>query len=204
MLKKLILENWKSFRYAELDIDPLTILIGTNASGKSNAIDALIFLQQIVQSQSLQTALAGASIRGGIGWDARQPETQFTLKVLVGSDDEYTDYLYSLTVVTSPHARSTSESLVKIKQQMETDKNPDEVLLFQAEYKHDYGILVKFLPEQEEFMLEQIASPFSILATLGVGYVRTSKGRPPSTIRYLSPVQFEENYWFNLDPPIAA
>ncbi|XHX76420.1 MAG: AAA family ATPase [Stenomitos frigidus ULC029] len=37
MLKKLILENWKSFRYAELPIDPLTVLIGTNASGKSNA-----------------------------------------------------------------------------------------------------------------------------------------------------------------------
>ena len=35
MLKKLILENWKSFRYAENPIDPLTVLIGTNASGKS-------------------------------------------------------------------------------------------------------------------------------------------------------------------------
>jgi predicted ATPase len=34
MLKKLILENWKSFRYAELPLDPLTVLIGTNASGK--------------------------------------------------------------------------------------------------------------------------------------------------------------------------
>jgi predicted ATP-dependent endonuclease of OLD family len=41
MLKQLILENWKSFRYAELEIDALTILIGTNASGKSNALDGL-------------------------------------------------------------------------------------------------------------------------------------------------------------------
>jgi predicted ATPase len=183
MLKKLILENWKSFRYAELDIDPLTILIGTNASGKSNAIDALIFLQQIVQNQRLQTALAGASIRGGIEWAARKPETQFTLKVLIGSDDKYTDYLYSITVETSPPVRSVSESLVKIKQKMKIDKNPDEVLLFQAEYQPNYGIIVKFLPEIEEFFLEQIASPFSILATLGVGYVPASKGHPPSLTR---------------------
>jgi predicted ATPase len=179
MLKKLILENWKSFRYAELDIDPLTILIGTNASGKSNAIDALIFLQQIVQSQSLQTALAGASIRGGIGWAARKPETQFTLKVLVGSDDEYTDYLYSITVETSPHVRSVSESLVKIKQQMKIDQSPNKVFLFQTEYKPNYGSIVKILPEIEE-SVQQIESPFSILAPLGIGYVHTSNGHPPS------------------------
>lgn len=46
MLKKLILENWKSFRYVELPIDPLTVLIGTKASGKSNVVDALEFLRR--------------------------------------------------------------------------------------------------------------------------------------------------------------
>ncbi|HEY9666466.1 MAG TPA: AAA family ATPase [Coleofasciculaceae cyanobacterium] len=46
MLKKLILENWKSFRYAELPIDPLTVLIGTNASGECNVVDALEFLRR--------------------------------------------------------------------------------------------------------------------------------------------------------------
>ena len=35
MLKQITLENWKSFRHAELYIDPLKFLIGTNASGKS-------------------------------------------------------------------------------------------------------------------------------------------------------------------------
>jgi AAA15 family ATPase/GTPase len=48
MLKQLILENWKSFRYAELPIDQLTVLIGTNASGKSNVVEALEFLQRII------------------------------------------------------------------------------------------------------------------------------------------------------------
>ena len=44
MLKQITLENWKSFRHAELYIDLLTVLIGTNASGKSNVVDALDFL----------------------------------------------------------------------------------------------------------------------------------------------------------------
>ena len=52
MLKKLILENWKSFRYAELPLDPLTVLIGTNASGKSNVVEALEFLQRIAKGEN--------------------------------------------------------------------------------------------------------------------------------------------------------
>ena len=49
MLKQITLENWKSFRHAELYIDPLTVLIGTNASGKSNVVDALDFLNSMMQ-----------------------------------------------------------------------------------------------------------------------------------------------------------
>src|SRR6218665_3231523 len=36
MITQLTLENWKSYDRAILQIDPLTVLIGTNASGKSN------------------------------------------------------------------------------------------------------------------------------------------------------------------------
>jgi len=35
MIKELKLKNWKSFEDGTLYIDPLTILIGTNASEKS-------------------------------------------------------------------------------------------------------------------------------------------------------------------------
>ena len=70
MLKKLILENWKSFRYAELPLDPLTVLIGTNASGKSNVVEALEFLQRTFIRKDIRPALVGdstlSSIRGGL------------------------------------------------------------------------------------------------------------------------------------------
>ncbi|MBW4502824.1 MAG: AAA family ATPase [Scytonema hyalinum WJT4-NPBG1] len=125
MLKQLILENWKSFRYAELPIDPLTVLIGTNASGKSNVVEALEFLQRIVRGEDIEAALAGdktlPSIRGGVEWAARKPETQFTLKAVLQGEDENPDYLYSITLQTKP--------VVQVLQERIEDKKNDEHLL---------------------------------------------------------------------------
>nr|WP_225895976.1 AAA family ATPase [Dendronalium phyllosphericum] len=106
MLKQLILENWKSFRYAELPLDPLTVLIGTNASGKSNVVEALEFIQRVVRGENTEAALAGdktlSSIRGGVEWATRNGENEFTLKVLVAGNDDEADYLYSITLQTKP------------------------------------------------------------------------------------------------------
>ncbi|MFM6825903.1 MAG: AAA family ATPase [Dolichospermum sp.] len=113
MLKKLILENWKSFRYAELPLDPLTVLIGTNASGKSNVVEALEFLQRIANGENLETALAGdktlSSIRGGVEWAARKPENEFTLKVLISGENDQTDYLYVIKIQILPIVKVKSE-----------------------------------------------------------------------------------------------
>ncbi|MEH1764855.1 AAA family ATPase [Nostoc sp.] len=113
MLKKLILENWKSFRYAELPLDPLTVLIGTNASGKSNVVEALEFLQRIARGENIEVALAGdktlPSIRGGVEWAAIKPETEFTLKAMIQGNDDKTDYFYSIILQTIPVVRIRKE-----------------------------------------------------------------------------------------------
>ncbi|MBN3942665.1 MAG: ATP-binding protein [Nostoc sp.] len=115
MLKQLILENWKSFRYAELPLDPLTVLIGTNASGKSNVVETLELLKRIVRGEDIEVALEGnktlSSIRGGVEWAALKPETQFILKLLVQGEDDNTDYFYSITVQTKPDVHIVQESL---------------------------------------------------------------------------------------------
>lgn len=103
MIKELNLINWKSFEKATLYIDPLTVLIGSNASGKSNCLDALLFLNRVSQGVSIFSAIAGdvniLSLRGGLEWICRKPEKQFTLSVTLGSDNKNQDYRYSLTVV---------------------------------------------------------------------------------------------------------
>jgi predicted ATPase len=137
MLKKLILENWKSFRYAELPIDPLTILIGTNASGKSNAVEALEFLSRIVRGMTVEEALLGdsntAGIRGGLLWATLKHESAFTIKALTQGDEEDKDYLYSITVNTKAFYIIT-ESLIRIEKPSELSGEEKQIKLFQTNH----------------------------------------------------------------------
>ncbi|WP_263790851.1 AAA family ATPase [Salinibacter sp.] len=50
-------ENFKSYREAEFPLAPLTLLIGTNASGKSNALEGIRFLSWLSKGQRLDDAL---------------------------------------------------------------------------------------------------------------------------------------------------
>ena len=53
MLESVKIQNFKSYFDATLKLSPVTILIGANASGKSNAIEALKLLSWIAQGNSL-------------------------------------------------------------------------------------------------------------------------------------------------------
>ena len=47
MIDRIIIENFKSLRKVDLSLGSLNLFIGTNASGKSNFLDALRTLQGI-------------------------------------------------------------------------------------------------------------------------------------------------------------
>ncbi len=53
MLTAITLENFKSYRAGRLLLAPLTVLIGANASGKSNAIEGMRLLAWLAQGQRL-------------------------------------------------------------------------------------------------------------------------------------------------------
>lgn len=53
MLDAITLENFKSYRKARLPLAPLTVLIGVNASGKSNAIEGMRLLSLLAHGQRL-------------------------------------------------------------------------------------------------------------------------------------------------------
>jgi len=88
MIKELRVEHWKSFEQATLYIDPLTILIGPNASGKSNLLDALVFLQRVGSGADIDEAVNGSSVlsalRGGASAVCRKPSHWFALEALIG------------------------------------------------------------------------------------------------------------------------
>lgn len=114
MIKKIRLKNWKSYEDSILYLDPLTILIGMNASGKSNVIDALIFINRIAGGISIFEAISGNTslnaLRGGIDWVCKKNTNAFTIEMLT----EYKDieYEYSITVkVAAAKALVTEEKL---------------------------------------------------------------------------------------------
>jgi len=120
MIKELKLENWKSFQQATLFVDPLTILIGTNASGKSNTLDALLFLQRTASGVGIFQAINGdvnlPPIRGGMEWVCRKPAKEFVLKVTLGSDAKNQDYRYELAVqINGAKAEVVREELTLLK-----------------------------------------------------------------------------------------
>ena len=53
MLKSIIIDNFKSYSHQELPLSSLTLMIGANASGKSNALEAFRFLSWLSQGQKL-------------------------------------------------------------------------------------------------------------------------------------------------------
>ena len=90
MFTRLRLRNFKSYRDATLEIGPFTLLVGTNASGKSNVRDAFRFLHGIGRGYKLADIFGGKSsegsriwtgIRGGPRAITFQNETRFTLDV---------------------------------------------------------------------------------------------------------------------------
>jgi predicted ATPase len=59
MLKKITLRNFKSFRDSTFELGPLTLMVGANASGKSNFVDALRFLQGCARGLTLNEIFSG-------------------------------------------------------------------------------------------------------------------------------------------------
>ena len=53
MLAQIHIKNFKSYRDQTLYLSPLTLMIGANASGKSNALEAFRFLAWLAQGQKL-------------------------------------------------------------------------------------------------------------------------------------------------------
>lgn len=89
-LVSLTLTDWKSFGKSRnrIDFAPLTLLVGPNASGKSNALDALRFLQGAALDYPLGDVLRGRwegqreiwpAIRGQTVEAARGSATSFSL-----------------------------------------------------------------------------------------------------------------------------
>lgn len=67
-LTSLRVRDFKSFVDVTIPLAPLTVLVGANASGKSNALDAIRFLQGIAQELTVSDVLRGRHEGGRVVW----------------------------------------------------------------------------------------------------------------------------------------
>ncbi len=84
MLTEFTLANFKSYRNSRLPLGSLTLLIGANAAGKSNALEGLRFLSWLAQGQklsSIQYAVNSADrvVRGRVNDLFYPEEISFTI-----------------------------------------------------------------------------------------------------------------------------
>ena len=94
MIKSLRFRNFKSYIDAEMKLSRVTFLIGANAAGKSNALDALRFLNWMGRGERLddiETRLGAApgQIRGTQIELFRQGESTFDFRIEVEDGASY-------------------------------------------------------------------------------------------------------------------
>jgi len=91
------LENWRNFRLVDVDLQQRAFLVGPNAVGKSNFLDALRFLRTIAAAGGgFQEAV---SARGGVSrirsLAARQ-QSDVVIGIALGTDDEPEQWKYEI------------------------------------------------------------------------------------------------------------
>ncbi len=85
MIKKLKVKNYKSLKNVELDLDKFNVLIGPNASGKTNLLDCLAFISEIAQ-KDINECLTG---RGGyehVVFSGEKENVELSIDFILGTE----------------------------------------------------------------------------------------------------------------------
>jgi predicted ATPase len=138
ILKKIKLHNWKNFKNCEVELTERCFIIGANASGKSNFIDALRFLRDIAkQSGGLQTAVEE---RGGITKirclaSSRQNNVSITVELGIPNEEQnlwryHLDFVHTGGGVFKSQVKIITEEVYSYQEKVyilqRNDQNKDE------------------------------------------------------------------------------
>lgn len=114
IIEELRLTAFKSFHDAALPIDDLTLVVGRNGSGKSNALDGLWALARLADGEEIRDALDGGregpAVRGGVAGCAPFGSSAFALGCTVHTGETVVDL--DVKVQTEPLVQVVSERLM--------------------------------------------------------------------------------------------
>ncbi|MGA2657798.1 MAG: AAA family ATPase [Verrucomicrobiota bacterium] len=93
MIKRIRIRDFKSIRQLELELDPVTVLVGRTGSGKSNLVQAVRFLRNFLLDP-------GQAVGLELGWERIVPvgesRPRLTIEVQFSIPGEALEYDYSL------------------------------------------------------------------------------------------------------------
>ena len=107
-LTHLTLKNWRNFKQADFGVQERMFVIGPNASGKSNLLDALRFLRQVATpGGGFQDAVTN---RGGMARVRCLAARNFnhghvTMGIAIADDQTRSSWSYQVTFTAEPRGR---------------------------------------------------------------------------------------------------
>ncbi len=140
ILDELWLTGFKSFAHAVLPFSELTLLIGKNGSGKSNAIDGLTALARLAEGDDVRDALDGSRadsepIRGGAEGCAPHGQDEFELGCRVRWGDAVLDLEVAIQV--KPEVRVRWEKLSAVRGLSHGNRSLDGRVLLETDRADD-------------------------------------------------------------------
>ena len=100
MIKRIKIRDFKSIRELDLKLDPVTVLVGRSGTGKSNLVQAIRFVRNLLLNYE-------EAINYESGWERivpvgeQKPRPSFELFFSIPGDDS--EYSYLLVFGRSPH-----------------------------------------------------------------------------------------------------
>lgn len=131
MIRKIEFENFMSLKHVNIELGPLTVFIGANASGKSAIFKGLVTLSKLLNGQPLRGSKGEFSLEAGVNLDdlVWQGNSGLPIRFRVWfADDSDDEPGYSVEIRKGPEGWSvTSEKIRTSDGQIEVDRdNPFE------------------------------------------------------------------------------
>lgn len=113
-LRRLRIRGYKSIAFCDVTLNPLTIFVGRNASGKSNFLDALAFLRDLMKMQATEAVNERRGWRSIHCRNAATPHIDMALEATFRSHRSTWngDYSFSLEIGEHNQIRVRHESLI--------------------------------------------------------------------------------------------
>ena len=122
------LKNWRNFREVDVNLQTRVFIIGPNASGKSNLLDAFRFLRDIVRlGGGLQEAVM---LRGGVSKIrclAARNKTDVEIEVIIADDSGVPNWKYAIGF--TQKGGGIAELVAELQYEKVVDIRQDKVLI---------------------------------------------------------------------------